>query len=169
MHRYNEVRADAKRAHLTRIMRYGLAGRSLLGEGDEVQDVREHTYDFEVTLIVRCIEDALEILQAGDPLRWPPHYNDKHSRWHSKSLETCRAMWKEALHWFFYEIDPLGDRVFSLNWCVGALNAFLGLHLDPDAMREQALRAGLLPKRLSLDFGVSPIRPLNIGGSREDQ
>jgi hypothetical protein len=60
--------------------------------------------------------------------------------------DTPADAFREAVYWLFYEVDPEGERVCSLDWCVGAITAATGVDLRADSLREQAARIGLLPK-----------------------
>lgn len=135
------------------------------GESDARAEVGDRQIDERLDfgrLALACLEDAVKVMGDGDPRKWPfPDWQDDvhPSEW-ARREEAFRA-YKEAVYWAFYELDPLGERVFSLNWCVGAINQFLGLELSPDRVREDAIRMGLMPSRLrerrSKAFKIKPL------------
>lgn len=94
-------------------------------------------------LAMALLEDCLGLLinlKRGIP---PPDYTQFSVK------DDPQNVYKEAIYWLFYEVDPEGERVCSLDWCVNAINAATGIDLRADSMREQAARLGLLPKEYS--------------------
>jgi hypothetical protein len=91
-----------------------------------------------VALCVALIDGAFRTIEGGLPKAF--HGNNLF-----RDLADEQADYWEAVAWLYWEMDPLGDRVFSLNWCLGTLNSLLRLDLDPDRFREDTLRAGYVP------------------------
>ena len=106
------------------------------------------------SMVMAAIEDAVMLLRQGDPRKKPAE--TKFARW--KAADACQD-WQDAIYWMFYELDPFCERVFSLEWCVEAINSFTGLALCANRIREDAQR--YLPR--TQGSKVRPIRPLGVG------
>lgn len=95
-------------------------------------------------LATTVIEDAVRILRKGDPAEWDNWAKTRTIDGSSKA-DAVEA-YREAVYWFFYDLDPEGERAFSLQWCCDVLEPLTGAHISADQIRETAARAGLMPK-----------------------
>lgn len=98
------------------------------------QLVADGLYISELAEVV--IEDAARILKMGEPETW------EEPRFDGLSKRQSREAYREAVFWFFYDLDPMCERLWSLEWCCQVLG------LVADRIREGAVRAGLMPKSI---------------------
>lgn len=93
----------------------------------------------ETRMIAAVIEDAVRVLCKG--------HSDKFwgsSTYMGYTRESWDEMYFDTVEWMFVEREP--DSPFSLDWCIEALNAHLGLDYDVEQVRKRVRELNLVPE-----------------------
>lgn len=106
-------------------------------------------------LAAGCVEDGFRVLVEGHPEQWWGSRKFGGARC-GMGFEAWAKRYGETVEWAFIERAP--DRPFSLDWCVDALNEWLGMDLNCDALRKRAM-----------DLGLCPVEILEIMGTGEQK
>lgn len=94
----------------------------------------------ESRMIAAVVEDAVRVACKGHPDRW---WDGR--KWYvGYSREAWEELYLDTLEWLFVEDEP--DSPFSFHWCIGALNAQLGLNYDADTVRNRVIDLNVVPQ-----------------------